>query len=97
MTEPFTAETFAELVNDEFRVRDDDGEIFVLRLAAAVPVAGPGVGGSAAFSILFRGPAAPVLDEQTYTIEHATVGRFDVRLVPLGSDDVGARYEAVFA
>jgi hypothetical protein len=97
MPESFTAETFAELVDDEFRVQLDGGQFFVLRLAAAVPVAAPPVCGRAAFSILFRGPPTPVLAEQTYAIEHAGLGRFEVSLVALGSDDVGSRYEAVFA
>jgi hypothetical protein len=30
-------------------------------------------------------------------VEHTTLGRFDLFLVPLGPDDAGARYEAVFS
>jgi len=97
MLESFTAETFAELVGDEFRLHVDADQVFELRLAAAVPVGGAPAGGRAPFSILFRGPADPILPQGTYSIEHATLGRFDLFLVPLTPDDHGARYEAVFA
>lgn len=96
MLESFTAETFAELVGDEFRLQLETDQIFELRLAAAVPVGLAPTGGRAPFSLLFRGPSGPILPQQTYSVEHATLGRFDLFLVPLVPDDHGARYEAVF-
>lgn len=96
MLESFTAETFAELVGDEFRVHGEAGELFELRLAASVPIGLAPPSGREPFSILFRGPADPILPQRTYAVEHATLGRFDLFLVPLGADDNGARYEAVF-
>jgi hypothetical protein len=96
MPESFTADTFAELTGDEFTIHLESGERFVLRLAAAAPMTLAPTDGPAPFSILFRGPLTPVLAEQSYSIEHAALGRFDLFLVPLGSDDRGARYEAAF-
>jgi hypothetical protein len=96
MTESFTADTFAELTGDDFTVHLDTGERFQLRLAAAAPTVLAPTDEPAPFSILFRGPTSPILPEQSYAIEHPTLGRFDVFLVPLGSDDRGARYEAAF-
>jgi len=96
MLESFTAETFAEILGDGFRVHDEDGRVYDLRLAAAVPVGLAPTGGRAPFSILFRGPAAPILPQRIYAVEHETLGRFELFLVPLGPDDAGARYEAVF-
>jgi hypothetical protein len=97
MLESFTAETFAVLVGDEFRVHGDDGQVHELRLAAAVPVGLAPANGREPFSILFRGADTPILPQRTYAVEHATLGRFDLFLVPLGPDDAGARYEAVFS
>lgn len=97
MIEAFTAETFAVLVGDEFRVHDDHGRVLELRLAAAVPVGLAPERGREPFSILFRGPVAPILPQRTYAVDHDALGRFDLFLVPLGPDDAGARYEAVFA
>jgi len=96
MLESFTAETFAVLVGDEFRVHDGAERVYVFRLAAAVPTGLAPASGREPFSILFRGPWDPILPQRIYSVEHAELGRFDLFLVPLEPDDSGARYEAVF-
>jgi hypothetical protein len=51
-----------------------------------------------AFSLLFRGPAKPILPQAIYPLENAGLGRLEIFLVPLGPDaEGGARYEAVFS
>ncbi len=47
-------------------------------------------------SILFRGPLEPVLPQQIYQIQHESLGRMDLFLVPVGPDEEGMLYEAVF-
>lgn len=49
-----------------------------------------------AFSLRFMGPAQPVLPQSIYRLENATMGVMDIFLVPLGPQDGGMRYEAVF-
>lgn len=48
------------------------------------------------FSILFRGPGEPLLTQQMYKIRHEKLGELELFLVPLGPDDAGLVYEAVF-
>jgi hypothetical protein len=48
------------------------------------------------FSLVFRGPLAPVAVQRIYPLEHATLGLFEIFLVPIGPDERGLRYEAVF-
>jgi hypothetical protein len=36
------------------------------------------------------------LPQRIYRIEHATLGAFDLFLVPIGPDAQGLRYQAVF-
>jgi hypothetical protein len=48
------------------------------------------------FSLFFANPAGRRLEEQTYLIEHATLGRFDLHLIPRGPSLAPSRYEAVF-
>jgi hypothetical protein len=65
------------------------------------PPDAPGAAGTpgghrAPFSIVFRGPPAPVLPQRIYPLEHAGIGVFELLLVPIGPDDGGMRYEAVF-
>jgi hypothetical protein len=48
------------------------------------------------FSLLFRGPAAPVLPQGGYQLEHQALGRLELFLVPIGADADAVTYEAIF-
>ncbi len=49
------------------------------------------------FSLIFCDrSAAPFLPQRIYTVEHTTIGRLDLFLVPIGPGEGGMRYEAVF-
>lgn len=50
-----------------------------------------------AFSVIFRGENNPVLDQQIYRIKHDTLGDMELFIVPIGPDDKGMCYEAVFS
>jgi hypothetical protein len=50
----------------------------------------------AQFSLLFRGGPDPPLPQRIYRLEHERLGPLDLFLVPLGPDEAGQRYEAVF-
>jgi hypothetical protein len=50
----------------------------------------------APFSIVFRGPPAPVLPQRIYHLEHGEIGALELFLVPVGPDGGGMRFEAVF-
>lgn len=49
------------------------------------------------FSIVFRCSADTVLEQRIYKLAHEAMGEMEVFLVPIGPDDVGMRYEALFA
>lgn len=48
------------------------------------------------FSVFFSGPGDCYLPQKTYSLEHDQMGAFDIFLVPIGRDDRGYSYEAVF-
>lgn len=48
------------------------------------------------FSLVFRGPRQPILPQAIYPLDHPVLGRLEIFLVPIGYDDRGLRYEAVF-
>ncbi len=52
----------------------------------------------APFSLLFEGPAQPLLPQAIYGLAHATLGAapLDIFLVPVARSAAGMRYEAVF-
>lgn len=48
------------------------------------------------FSVLFRGPLETPLAQRTYQLEHLQMGTLELFIVPVGMDDQGYEYEAVF-
>ena len=81
-----------------------EGETFVIvSLEKAVDLElvevkklGQGERKGGAFSLLWQGPAAPVLQQATYRIAQEKIGEHDVFLVPVAQKDAGIQYEAVF-
>lgn len=96
MLESFTVETFGDRVGERFRMRVDDATEVEVELTEVSRLREGAEGRRASFSIVLRGPAEPVLPQGTYRLEHDELGEFDLFLVPVGPDDEGMRYEAVF-
>jgi hypothetical protein len=97
MLESLTIGDFSERVGEEFRIIGRDAPV-VLTLVEATDLSRPEAPGPrrSPFSLVFRGPLSPVLPQRTYALEHASLGRLEIFLVPIGPDASGMRYEAVF-
>ena len=52
--------------------------------------------GQEAFSLIFRGPLTPILDQAIRHIEHPSIGECEIFIVPIARKDDGMRYEAAF-
>lgn len=50
----------------------------------------------APFSLIFHGPAQMPLPQQMYTFTHPEMGTFVMSIVPVGIDENGRQYEALF-
>ena len=48
------------------------------------------------FSLRFRGDRSRILPQKIYPMKHDSIGAFDLFLVPIGQDETGTFYEAVF-
>jgi hypothetical protein len=48
------------------------------------------------FSLVFRGAHRFVLPQRTYVLEHPVMGTLEIFLVPIGPNNQGMGYEAVF-
>ena len=94
MLEDFTLTTFAERLGETFRV--DDGALELELIEATAGIASRPDAARTPFSIVFRGPLEPVLPQQIYRFEHDELGTFDLFIVPIGPDDSGMQYQAVF-
>ena len=100
MLDTVTSERFAAHVGDVFRMQVDasrtiDVELIAVEASAAAARDGTD-GRRPPFAVLFRGPREPIFPQRMYRLEHATLGALDIFLVPIGFDDRGLRYEAIF-
>ncbi len=100
MLETFTVATFAPHLRGTFRIYVDATRSLDVILIEATDLSsesgGKAAGRGRPFSIVFRGPRDILLPQQIYRVEHDDIGTFDLFLVPIGPDQDGQRYEAVF-
>ncbi len=96
MLERLRVEDFAARVGETFRLAPGEGASLELELTEARGERG-GSERRQPFSLLFRGPAEPVLVQRIWRLEHSELGALEIFLVPIGGDDKGMRYEAVFS
>jgi hypothetical protein len=95
--EPPTLAQFAAALQSTCRVRIDTGMVVELVLIEAT--AGRGRTASEdreSFSVIFQGPGDRLLPQRTYSLEHDILGRFDLFIVPVGQDQSGFQYQAIF-
>jgi hypothetical protein len=93
-----TVDDFAATVDTPYALGAGGPETIELVLRSATPGVATATGAPREpFSLLFVGPADPVLPQATYVLTHATLGELAIFLVPVGRDAESVRYEAVFA
>jgi len=99
-----TLETAQPLVNTVFQVIVDEGTTIEMKLVDALsfemprrPVRGTRQPKRAAFSLYFLGPREPMLPQRMYDFRSAGIELPNLFIVPVGRDDEGTEYEAVFA
>ena len=104
MLEMLSADDFTKHINDISKLKLDQlaagSELDSLNLTLfAVSLLNSGEvekGKRKPFSVLFKGPAEPVLPQKIYTLEHQAMNTLSLFLVPLGPRDDGMVHEAVF-
>ncbi len=98
MSERMTLSQFAERTGEVFRIRlpDDAGvlEMHLIRAETLPQHAGPGRGDP--FVLEFRGPSTPAIEQGMWRFEHENLDPVDIFVVPVGPDEAGLCYEAVF-
>lgn len=98
MLQDFSIEIFQPHVGEIFRVIVDEKWEMVTRLSE-VSIWGHEEAKSRQrhpFSLVFHARPDAVIPQAIYRIENGTLEPFEAFLVPIGPDEVGMRYEAVF-
>jgi hypothetical protein len=102
MLQTFTRDTFSGRLGERFRLHLDSGATLDLSLAQFQDLgpkntaARPEKPARTPFSVVFLGPPDPLLPQRIYRFEHEQLGFFEIFIVPVGRDQAGARYEAIF-
>ena len=100
MLESFTVRTFSGHLGSTFRIYPESSDSLEVELVSATDLSespdGEAAGRGRPFSIVLSGPADVLLPQHIYRMEHPEIGTFDLFLVPIGPDETGMRYEAVF-
>src|SRR5215472_10915264 len=89
------ASIFREQQNSQFKVHQDSNAPMMLELVDVVENdLSPKM---ELFSLHFRGPFSPRLDQRTHRLAHEKLGEFEIFLTPISADQQsGTIYEAVF-
>lgn len=100
MLNTLTHRDFEAHLGTPFTVEFDDGSLRVLTLIEVNTIGAtpkPNSDLRQAFSIVFGDPdKESYLLQNIYPLKHHNMGALDIFLVPLGPDQDGMRYEAVF-
>ena len=94
MAEAFDKTLFAKNLNTKFSVRVDADKTIELELTEITE--SNSAPNHEQFALAFRGPADVYLPQQIYPLEHQRLGTMSVFLVPVGRDEQGFEYEAIF-
>jgi hypothetical protein len=96
MPSQLTEQEFSKYVNTKFRLATEEPielELYEVKAYLTKPNEQSGL---ERFSIFFAGPGDRYLPQRVYTLQHEHMGTFDLFLVPVGQDQRGFLYEAVF-
>ena len=85
-----TKTMFEQNLNTKFWLLDDRSEPYPIDLIEITN------GHSSARQEQFRGDRNQVFPQRIYPMKHDSIGDFDLFLVPVGRDETGTFYEAVF-
>ncbi len=89
-----TKSMFEDKLNDRFWLMDENSEPYPMDLIEVAN--GHSSPRQEQFSLHFRGDRAKIYPQRIYALKHDFIGDFELFLVPIGRDDSGTFYEAVF-
>ncbi|MEI7469471.1 MAG: hypothetical protein WCL57_14760 [Chloroflexota bacterium] len=99
MSDLLTIDFFTPHLDTTFSIALSNGELLMLRLSEVTPLGQGSASNRIPFSLLFYHPSLPRnahLPQQTYHLQHALLGTLTLFIVPLGPDQTGMRYQAIF-
>jgi hypothetical protein len=88
------SKSFVDQLHTRFQVRAGEEAPQTLELVeVSQPATPPNI---ECFSLHFRGPVTPRLQQRIHRFEHEKLGNFDLFLTVIGADEAGTIYEVIF-
>lgn len=93
-----TYETFRGRTGQSFRDTEAGIDLELLEVDDLTAVArNVPEGARTPFSLIFRGPAEPLVEQGIRPLEHDELGTLEIFVVPIAQESDGLRYQAVFS
>ncbi len=97
MLDKLTSADFAAHLNQKFHIRYQPETTLEVELIEVTQLGTEDMPGRRPFSLIFRSSQRnSYLPQHVYIIEHNQMEKMELFLVPIGPDEVGMRYEAIF-
>jgi hypothetical protein len=109
MLDQINADDFRPLLHDTFELfaynpaqpatpasREMSRKITLIEVTELGEASGSDLSRRRPFSLVFHDAAKTYVPQHIYTITHPTLGRLDLFLVPIGPNQNGMQYQAVF-
>ena len=101
MLEKLEVTDFIKHLNTTFQFSSNTGEQVEVRLVEVTEIGSSNaptddIKRRKSFSIVFAGPPQPILPQGIHTLHHSEMKTVKLFIVPIGQDNEGIRYEAVF-
>jgi hypothetical protein len=93
---PLSLDVFLRCLHDQFIVSLPGGDTYPITLVEASGLRAHPHLMRQPFQLKFTGPGPRYLMQATYTVNHARLGEVEWFLVPIGQEDGGFVYQAVF-
>jgi hypothetical protein len=91
-------EVFSRCLNTKFAFARQDVESVTVKLIEVYDLTPKAAAATAkqCFGVVFSGPRNAPVRQETYTVTHESLGKFDMLVVPIASRKEGLYYEAIF-
>lgn len=100
MLDKLTDADFSAHLKEKFHIRyqpETTLEVELIEVTSIGSVDEPTPAARRQFSVVFRSSQRnSYLPQHVYMVEHNQMGKLELFLVPIGPDEVGMRYEAIF-
>jgi hypothetical protein len=96
MTEQLHCADFAAHVGSVFAIHYGADAALEVYLVGAAELRAPTPGGHA-FQLIFQSDRQAYLPQGSYLVRHAALGDQQIFIVPIGPNEQGMRYEAIFS